>query len=85
MILAKKIDFPPNLGVFEGNLWVFQMVGNRQTQKKIFFQAEKFMENMFDILKYASECQIDAIFVIKKKSSFVTQSFTFATSFEIEL
>ena len=43
------------------------------------------MENMFDILKYASECQIDAIFVIKKNPFFVTQSFTFATCFEIEL
>ena len=40
---------------------------------------------MFDILKYASECQIDAIFVIKKNPFFVTQSFTFATCFEIEL
>ena len=54
-------------------------------KKKVFFQVEKFMENMFDILKYASECQIDAIFVIKKKGSFVTQSFTFATCFELEL
>ena len=71
---GKKIDFPPNLGVFESNLWVFQMVGNRQTQKKIFFQVEKFMENMFDILKYASECQIDAIFVIKKNYAFGTKA-----------
>ena len=62
---GKKFDFPPNLGVFEGNLWVFKMVGNRQTQKKFFFQVKKFTENMFDILKYASKCQIDAIFVIK--------------------
>ena len=62
---GKKFDFSPNLGVFEGNLWVFKMVGNRQTQKKFFFQVKKFTENMFDILKYASKCQIDAIFVIK--------------------
>ena len=38
---GKKFDFPPNLGVFEGNLWVFKMVGNRQTQKKIFFSSKK--------------------------------------------
>ena len=38
---SKKFDFPPNLGVFEGNLWVFKMVGNRQTQKKIFFSSKK--------------------------------------------
>jgi len=62
---GKKFDFPPNLGVFEGNLWVFKIVGNRQTAKKNFFQVEKFMEIMFNILKYASECQIDAIFAIK--------------------
>ena len=62
---GKKFGFSPNLGVFEGNLWVFKMVGNRQTQKKLFFQVKKFTENMFDILKYASKCQIDAIFVIK--------------------
>ena len=62
---GKKFDTSPNLGVFEGNLWVPKMVGNRQTQKKIFFQVKKLTENMFDILKYASKCQIDAIFVIK--------------------
>ena len=82
---GKKFDFPPNLGVFEGNLWVFQMVGNRQTQKKFFFQVEKFMENMFDILKYASECQIDAIFVIKKKLCFWDKSISFAPYFELAL
>ena len=38
---GKKFDFSPNLGVFEGNLWVFKMVGNRQTQKKIFFSSKK--------------------------------------------
>ena len=32
------------------------------------------MENMFDILKYASECQIDAIFVIKKNYAFGTKA-----------
>ena len=40
---------------------------------------------MFDILKYASEFQIDAIFVIKMIGSFVSQSFHFATCFELEL
>ena len=38
---GKKFDFSPNLGVFEGNLWVFKMVGNRQTQKKDFFSSKK--------------------------------------------
>jgi len=40
-------------------------VGNRQTPKKNFFQVDKFMQIMFKILTYASECQIDAIFAIK--------------------
>ena len=40
--------------------------GKQTNSKKIFFlETDKFMEIMFNILKYASECQIDAIFVIK--------------------
>ena len=31
---GKIFDFWPNLGFFETNLWVFQIFGNRQTQKK---------------------------------------------------
>ena len=37
---GKKFDFFPNLGVSEGNLWVFKMVEKRQTQK-IFFSSRK--------------------------------------------
>ena len=62
---GEKLHFWPNFWICEEHCWGHKIVGNRQTQKKIFFQVEKFMENMFDILKYASECQIDAIFVIK--------------------
>ena len=62
---GKIFDFLPNLDVFEGHLWNFEIVGNRQTQKKFFLETDKFMEIMFNILKYASECQIDAIFAIK--------------------
>ena len=51
---------------FVGNIvGVIKSWETDKLKKKIFFQVEKFMENMSDILKYASECQIDAIFVIK--------------------
>ena len=62
---GEKLHFWPNFWICGEHCWGHKIVGNRQTQKKFFFQVEKFMENMFDILKYASECQIDAIFVIK--------------------
>ena len=61
---GKIFDFLPNLDVFEGHLWNFEIVGNRQTQKN-FLETDKLMEITFHILKYASECQIDTIFVIK--------------------
>ena len=62
---GEKLHFWPNFWICGEHCWGHKIVGNRQTQKKFFFQVEKFMENMSDILKYASECQIDAIFVIK--------------------
>ena len=35
---GKKFDFPLNLGIFEGNLWIFKIVGSWQTQKIFFFK-----------------------------------------------
>ena len=48
-----------------GTLLGFKMVGNRQTQKKKFFSGKKIHGEHVWYLKYASKCQIDAIFVIK--------------------
>ena len=41
MILAIFFDFWPNLEFFEAHLWVLKIVGNRQTQKKIFLSGRK--------------------------------------------
>ena len=65
MILVKNFIFDQIFG-FVGNIvGIIKSWETDKLKKKIFFQVEKFMENMSDILKYASECQIDAIFVIK--------------------
>ena len=65
MILAKFSIFC--------QIWMFSRViygilkswETDKLKKNFFLETDKLMEIMFNILKYASECQIDAIFAIK--------------------
>ena len=58
---------PTSLNVFEGHLWNFEIVGNKQTQKIVFLKQKNSWKlySIINNLKYASVCQIDAIFAIK--------------------
>ena len=38
---GKQLDFPPNLGSFEAHLWVFKIVGNRQTNENMIKTGRK--------------------------------------------
>ena len=69
LILAKFVFFC-QIFFSEGRFWNFEIMGNRQTQKKILKYCRKNHVLKIYILKYVLKWKMDVIFVIKVACAF---------------
>ena len=70
MILVKFVFFC-QIVLSEGHFWNFEIMGNRQSQKKILKTYRKNHALKIYILKYVSKWKMDVIFVIKVAWAFL--------------
>ena len=70
MIFAKFVFFC-QIFFSEGHFWNFEIMGNRQTQKKILKYCRKNHVLKIYILKYVLKWKMDVIFVIKVAWAFL--------------
>ena len=70
MILVKFVFFC-QIVLSEGYFWNFEMMGNRQSQKKILKTCRKNYVSKIYILKYVLKSKMNVIFVIKVSEAFI--------------